>query len=46
VRTSAPVARRTVHVGGKHPHTVSATVPVTQTPAPVISAPPGVPCVN
>jgi LCP family protein required for cell wall assembly len=46
VQTSAPVTRRTVHVGGKHPHTVSATVPVTQTPAPVISAPPGVPCVN
>ena len=46
VRTSAPVTRRTEHVGGKHPHTVTVTVPVTQTPAPVISAPPGVPCVN
>ena len=44
--TPAPITRRTVHVGGKHPHTVTVTVPVTQTPAPVISAPSGVPCVN
>jgi LCP family protein required for cell wall assembly len=42
----APVTRRTVYVGGKHPHTVTVTVPATQTPPTTISAPPGVPCVN
>ena len=42
----APVTRRTEHVGGKHPHTVVVTVPASRTPSPVISAPPGVPCVN
>jgi LCP family protein required for cell wall assembly len=45
-QTSAPVTRHTVHVGGKHPHTVTVTEPATQTRQATISAPPGVPCVN